>query len=124
MSTLSTLIIRCLHQQAYESTWQAMQTFTQTRTTETPDELWLLEHPPIFTLGQAGKEEHILNRYGIISSMDATSSKISSLTGDTSSSSPIISQKLNLTVIPRKKTFFIPSSQLQPVFTKRTIFLK
>ncbi len=54
--------IQRLGQQPYDVTWQAMQAFTQTRTAETQDELWLLEHPPIFTLGQAGKEEHILNR--------------------------------------------------------------
>ncbi len=47
---------------AYEPTWHAMQAFTDARTAETPDELWLLEHPPVFTLGQAGKPEHILQR--------------------------------------------------------------
>ncbi|MBV8659899.1 MAG: lipoyl(octanoyl) transferase LipB [Burkholderiales bacterium] len=44
----------------YEPTWRAMQAFTDTRTAETPDELWLLEHPPVFTQGQAGKPEHVL----------------------------------------------------------------
>ena len=37
-----------------------MQAFTDARDTETPDELWLVEHPPVFTLGQAGKWEHVL----------------------------------------------------------------
>jgi lipoate-protein ligase B len=37
-----------------------MQDFTATRTAETPDELWIVEHPPVYTLGQAGKPEHIL----------------------------------------------------------------
>jgi lipoyl(octanoyl) transferase len=46
----------------YAQTWQAMQDFTQARGTDTPDEIWLLEHPPVFTLGQAGKPEHILQR--------------------------------------------------------------
>ena len=45
----------------YESTWQAMRDFTDQRNEQTPDELWLLEHPPVFTQGQAGKAEHILN---------------------------------------------------------------
>jgi lipoyl(octanoyl) transferase len=45
----------------YQETWQAMRNFTDTRQADTPDELWLLEHPPVLTLGQAGKPEHILN---------------------------------------------------------------
>jgi lipoyl(octanoyl) transferase len=44
----------------YEPTWRAMQAFTTERTVDTPDELWLLEHPPVFTQGQAGKPEHVL----------------------------------------------------------------
>lgn len=44
----------------YESTWRAMQAFTAARDEATPDELWSLEHPPVFTLGQAGKREHLL----------------------------------------------------------------
>jgi lipoyl(octanoyl) transferase len=44
----------------YESTWRAMQAFTAARTDATPDELWVLEHPPVFTLGQAGRREHLL----------------------------------------------------------------
>ncbi|MHB8448532.1 MAG: lipoyl(octanoyl) transferase LipB [Rudaea sp.] len=45
----------------YEPVWRAMQAFTDARTTETPDELWVVEHAPVFTLGQAGKWEHVLN---------------------------------------------------------------
>lgn len=56
---MSKLIIRQLGSQPYESTWRAMQEFTDTRTADTSDELWLVEHPPVFTLGQAGKLEHI-----------------------------------------------------------------
>jgi lipoyl(octanoyl) transferase len=57
----NTLIIRHLGQRDYFDTWQAMQAFTATRDVHTPDELWLLEHPPVFTQGQAGKPEHLLN---------------------------------------------------------------
>ena len=45
---------------AYEPTWRAMQDFTAARTDETPDEIWFLEHPPIFTLGLNAKPEHLL----------------------------------------------------------------
>ncbi len=41
--------------------WQAMRAFTDARDADTPDELWLLEHDPVFTLGQAGKREHVLS---------------------------------------------------------------
>lgn len=45
----------------YLPVWQAMRSFTEARTLETPDEIWLVEHQPVFTLGQAGKPEHVLN---------------------------------------------------------------
>ncbi len=45
----------------YEPTWQAMREFTDSRDEHTDDELWLCEHPSVYTLGQAGKREHILN---------------------------------------------------------------
>ena len=45
----------------YEPCWQAMKDFTESRTPETFDQLWLVEHAPVYTLGQAGKPEHILN---------------------------------------------------------------
>ena len=44
----------------YASVWQAMSDFTNQRTPETGDQLWLVEHPPVFTQGQAGKAEHLL----------------------------------------------------------------
>jgi len=44
----------------YEPAWQAMQRFTNERTPTTEDEIWLLQHPPVFTQGQAGKAEHLL----------------------------------------------------------------
>jgi len=54
------LIIRDLGQVDYTSTWQRMQQFTDQRDDSTIDEIWLLEHPPVFTQGQAGKAEHLL----------------------------------------------------------------
>ncbi len=54
------VIVRDLGRHAYEPVWRAMQGFTDARTAETPDELWLVEHDPVFTLGQAGKPEHVL----------------------------------------------------------------
>jgi lipoyl(octanoyl) transferase len=54
------LIVRRLGRQPYEPVWRAMQAFTDHRDATTPDELWLLEHEPVFTLGQAGKWEHVL----------------------------------------------------------------
>jgi lipoyl(octanoyl) transferase len=44
----------------YLPTWRAMQRFTEERDAGTPDEIWFLEHPPVFTLGLAGKLEHVL----------------------------------------------------------------
>jgi lipoyl(octanoyl) transferase len=56
----SMLNIRKLGTLEYETVWQAMQEFTDGRTAATEDEIWLVEHPPVFTLGQAGRKEHIL----------------------------------------------------------------
>ena len=44
---------------AYEPTWRAMQAFNAARTPDTPDQLWMVEHPPVFTLGLAGRAEHV-----------------------------------------------------------------
>ena len=49
----------------YLPVWQAMRDFTESRADDTPDALWLVEHAPVYTLGQAGKPEHILNPHGI-----------------------------------------------------------
>lgn len=57
---MSTLIVRQLGQLPYEPVWQAMQNFTDRRTEQDNDEIWIVEHPPVFTQGQAGKAEHIL----------------------------------------------------------------
>jgi len=59
--TIHTVIVRSLGLQNYEDTWRAMQDFTNKRTEETLDEIWLVEHPAIFTQGQNGKPEHLLN---------------------------------------------------------------
>lgn len=49
-----TILVKHLGLSDYTSTYEAMRVFTQTRTSETPDEIWVLEHPPVFTLGLAG----------------------------------------------------------------------
>ncbi|MGR9052004.1 MAG: lipoyl(octanoyl) transferase LipB [Gammaproteobacteria bacterium] len=54
-------IVRRFGVMPYESVWRDMQRFTEMRTPATPDELWLLEHTPVYTLGLNGKEEHLLN---------------------------------------------------------------
>jgi lipoyl(octanoyl) transferase len=54
------LVTRRLGLSEYEATWREMQQFTNERTDSTTDEFWLLEHPSIFTLGQAGKSEHLI----------------------------------------------------------------
>ncbi len=54
------LILRELGLVDYQSTLEAMKDLTDTRDADTPDELWLLQHPAVFTQGQAGKAEHVL----------------------------------------------------------------
>ncbi|MDO9161392.1 MAG: lipoyl(octanoyl) transferase LipB [Methylococcaceae bacterium] len=54
-------IIRQLDRQDYQTTWQAMQQFTQNRDGDTADEIWVTEHPPVYTLGLNGKPEHLFN---------------------------------------------------------------
>ncbi|HEY2347197.1 MAG TPA: lipoyl(octanoyl) transferase LipB [Xanthomonadaceae bacterium] len=53
-------LVRDLGRRAYTPVWRAMQAFTDARGDDTTDELWLVEHDPVFTLGQAGKPEHVL----------------------------------------------------------------
>ncbi|MCO4784790.1 lipoyl(octanoyl) transferase LipB [Marinomonas atlantica] len=57
----NSILCRDLGVVPYESTWEEMKNFTQTRTKEDPDQVWLLEHPSVFTQGQAGKAEHLLD---------------------------------------------------------------
>jgi lipoyl(octanoyl) transferase len=59
------LKIRQLGLQDYEKTWQAMQVFTKQRNEQTEDEIWLLEHSPVYTLGRNAKPEHLLNTQNI-----------------------------------------------------------
>lgn len=54
------MIIRELGLQPYQPVWRAMQAYTDARDERSPDEIWVLEHPPVFTQGQAGKAEHLL----------------------------------------------------------------
>lgn len=58
-------IIKQLGEQNYNQVWQSMQDFTQSRNKQTPDELWVVQHPPVYTLGRNGKESHILNKSDI-----------------------------------------------------------
>jgi lipoyl(octanoyl) transferase len=53
-------MIRPLGRTGYEATWRAMQGFTDGRSAQTADEIWLTEHPPVYTLGLAGRREHLL----------------------------------------------------------------
>ena len=54
------MIVRDLGRADYLPVWQAMREFTEQRDAATVDELWLVEHPPVYTLGQAGRREHLL----------------------------------------------------------------
>jgi lipoyl(octanoyl) transferase len=54
-------VLRDLGRAEYLPTWQAMREFTAARTAETADELWIVEHPPVFTLGQGSRREHLLD---------------------------------------------------------------
>ncbi len=58
---MHSLLIRQLGQQDYEPIWRKMQQFTDQRDASTQDEVWLVEHPPVFTLGMNGKPEHLLS---------------------------------------------------------------
>lgn len=54
------VVIRNLGLREYKPVWQAMQDYTDNRDSASPDEIWMVEHHPVFTQGQAGKAEHIL----------------------------------------------------------------
>jgi len=57
----SQCVVRSLGLQDYQTVWKSMQDFTLQRNAETLDEIWFVEHPPVFTQGQAGKIEHLLS---------------------------------------------------------------
>jgi lipoyl(octanoyl) transferase len=57
----TSLVVRRLGREDYTTVWHCMQDFTAGRTPSTPDELWLVEHPPVYTLGRNGKREHVLD---------------------------------------------------------------
>jgi lipoyl(octanoyl) transferase len=57
--------VRTLGLVEYQPTWDAMKAFTARRTADTRDEIWLLQHPPVYTQGQAGRPEHLLNARNI-----------------------------------------------------------
>lgn len=59
-SSNKVLTVRQLARRDYESVWHAMQDYTDNRNADSNDEIWLVEHEPVFTQGQAGKEEHLL----------------------------------------------------------------
>ncbi len=59
------MVVRELGRTDYETTWRAMQAFTAARDGATPDEIWITEHPPVYTLGLAGRPEHLLRANGI-----------------------------------------------------------
>ncbi|RKZ57985.1 MAG: octanoyltransferase, partial [Gammaproteobacteria bacterium] len=54
-------VVRFLGEVDYETSWQQMQDFTDLRDVDSPDELWFLQHPPVYTLGKNAKAEHVLN---------------------------------------------------------------
>jgi lipoyl(octanoyl) transferase len=59
------MIVQSLGLTEYAATWRAMQRFTDARSAASQDELWLTEHPPVYTLGLAGRREHLLRDNGI-----------------------------------------------------------
>lgn len=60
MNDVHTLLVKHLGRVEYEPTWRAMQQFTESREQGSTSEAWIVEHPPVFTQGQAGKPEHLL----------------------------------------------------------------
>lgn len=65
MPSKATTVLRNLGQQDYLGVWQAMQQFTAERDSNTADQIWIVEHPPVYTLGLNGKREHFLKANNI-----------------------------------------------------------
>jgi lipoyl(octanoyl) transferase len=59
VAVVETTAVRRLGRVAFEPTWETMRFFNRARGPDTPDEIWLLEHEPVFTLGLAGRHEHV-----------------------------------------------------------------
>lgn len=72
-------IVRRLGRTDYETTWRAMQAFTSTRDAATPDELWLTEHPPVYTVGLAARPEHFPRERSRSASTSAAASTSASI---------------------------------------------
>ncbi|MCQ8119803.1 lipoyl(octanoyl) transferase LipB [Methylomonas rosea] len=65
MPSKAATVLRNLGQQDYLGVWQAMQQFTAERDNDTADQIWIIEHPPVYTLGLNGKREHLLKTNAI-----------------------------------------------------------
>lgn len=65
MSALLPPVVRQRGHEDYDTTFAAMRAFTDTRTADTADELWIVEHPPVFTLGLAADPSHVLNAHDV-----------------------------------------------------------
>ncbi|HEY6772613.1 MAG TPA: lipoyl(octanoyl) transferase LipB [Oxalicibacterium sp.] len=65
MSALLPPVVRQRGHEAYDTTFAAMRAFTDARTADTADELWIVEHPPVFTLGLAADPSHVLNAHNV-----------------------------------------------------------
>jgi lipoyl(octanoyl) transferase len=68
MTLTEEIVLRRLGRAAYEPTWQAMREFTRARNETTPDEIWLVEHPPVYTLGQGARALAVSNGIPVMQS--------------------------------------------------------
>ena len=66
MTLIEDIVLRRLGHAAYEPTWQAMREFTLRRSEATPDEIWMVEHPPVYTLGQGAREATVANGIPVV----------------------------------------------------------
>jgi len=68
MTLIDEIVVRHLGRADYQPTWQAMRELTRARTETTPDEIWLLEHPPVYTLGQGAVAASVANGIPVVQS--------------------------------------------------------
>ena len=66
MTLVEDIVVKCLDRVEYATTWEAMRAFTRSRDEATPDELWLLEHPPVYTVGQGAPIPAIGNSIPVV----------------------------------------------------------